>query len=155
MSDDEENESDVEVPVIPVPQEDTLDDAANKEAAGINSGRLEMYVQGSIRSMKGYTITSVELDGLSTWSTLKNTAYTIAFSLFSFSLGLFVQISFSGYETVPEIAKAICFLGIPAGLVLGLITLYIGWYLSGKSQGLRDTIEKETAHNGSNNASQN
>ena len=76
------------VPKIkPPPPSSDIDDAAVKEAAGINDGTLEFSVQGTRRTIKTYTITSSELEGLSVWNSTSNAASTIGWGLITFVLG--------------------------------------------------------------------
>lgn len=146
MSDESQEETPKNVPLIQPPESDLGDDDAAKESALIGQGKLDLVVQGCVRRMKAYTITSTELEGIETWSVIKNTAYATAFSLWSFSLGLIMQAAFSKFEELPPIAQALCYLGIPAGIIIGGVVFLIAKYLSSKSKGLREIIVGETAY---------
>ena len=135
-----------EVPLIPAPAEDTIDDAASREAADIGAGRLSLQVVGSTRHMTAYTITSTELDGLSTWGVIANTSYTISSGFGSFSLGLLMQAIFSDFSKLPALAQAICYVGVPIGVILAIASFLVGRYLSSKKQGLQRIIENQTNH---------
>ncbi|MBX2835125.1 MAG: hypothetical protein KTR28_09170 [Micavibrio sp.] len=136
----------VNVPLIPAPPEDDIDDAANKEAAGFGSGNLALNVRGCTRSMTAYTITSSELDGLSIWNTLSNIAYTTAFSLWSFASALFIQALFMDFKNAPPLAQSSCYLGIPAAVLLGVVCCFVAKFITKKSKDLREIITSETNH---------
>ena len=141
------DDTDLEVPLIDIPPDDDLDDAANREALEIESGNLTLHVRGCTRKMDAYTVTSTELDGLTIWGIMENKAYTIASGSASFALGLFFQAAFSDFGNLTPLAQAICFVGIPFGVLLALASFFVGKYLSGQKVGLQNTIKEETTTN--------
>ena len=149
MPEDDSDEGKIEVPVIPVPSKDSMDDSAEKESAFMSSGHLELTVQGSKRRMKAFTITSTELASLDTGGVLKNTAYATAFSLLSFAIGLATQALFSDFSKLPPLAQAMSKLGIPLALILCAVAFFIAWHISKNVDGIKNIVEGETAHDNS------
>ncbi len=138
-----------DVPVINVPKEDDIDDAASKEAAALEDGTLSVCVMGSRRSMEAYTITATELKGLSIWSVVENRAYNVASGSGSFAIGLLSQALFTNFEELPPLAQATCYIGIPFGLAIAIISFLVGKYISSQKDGLEKSIKDETSHDNS------
>jgi hypothetical protein len=103
-------------------------------------------VKGSTRSMEAYTITATELKGLTIWSVLENRSYTVASGFASFAIGLLLQAIFSGFDKLTPMAQAICLIGTPFGIVIAMVSFFVGRYLSSKKEDLEKSIKDETAH---------
>lgn len=110
------------------------------------AGQVEVEIRGSKRHVKPYTIFSTELKALSSWNYVQNTAYNVAFSAFSFSIGLGVQAAFSHWNTLNPTAQAITIVGCPLSLIISIISWRVGKYLGTCTKALDEMIESETQH---------
>ena len=96
--------------------------------------------------MKAFTITELELSGLSKWGFAEKTATATGFSLFAFALGLAGQLLFC--KPIPELALSVCAILIPAAILLGLLCLFVGRKCAREVSIIESTIRTETTHKG-------
>ena len=110
------------------------------------AGHVQVEIRGSKRHVKPYTIFSTELKAFSSWNSIQNTANNLAFSSFSFGLGLLVQAVFSGWCSLNPFAQAITLVGCPLFFVVAVASWRVGKYLAGCTKTLDEMIEDETHH---------
>jgi hypothetical protein len=115
-------------------------------SGGRNARMAPLSVQGSQRKMKSFTITELELTGLSKWGNAEKQSTALAYGLWSFAIGLIVQGLFADFSKLSSIAQAICLVCSPILIVLGIFCFCQGKNYSQQVKDIEETIKTETTH---------
>lgn len=107
-------------------------------------------VQGSriesghtVRKMREFVIFEQELDQIGLLNTLSSATFSAASGLFLFVIGLIANAVIQGWSSLPVDAIVLLKLGVPAGVILGLILAVVGYILWRRKGSILATIKEQ------------